>query len=312
MTNFSPKYLSSFVNDVEEWGVKVGSERGDTLEIEDEILHLKNPLDRVCTERWRKMNIGFAIVDALSHIMGDTKLQPLLNFVPGFSKFSTNGKTIDGAYGERINTGDQMELAIKMLKENPQTRRAVISIYMGVVDLNGGGGLNTPCTLNFHFLVREGKLNMKVMMRSNDIILGLTNDIFTFTFLHEFVSMKTGIPLGRYTHYASSLHLYTSDLKKFPNIEHGGNWPDMMWKMPDDFEPMRVYEPLSRLHKMSFEHCLDFGLATLDSQYERNLYFAAASVYFRKDPQVDTMVTLCYDECLRRVVEFWTERKEVA
>lgn len=308
MMDFSPRRLSYLVNELREYGVHVDSERGPTLEIENIVLKISNPRDRIASEEWRKMNVGFAIVDALSHIVGDNTLGPLTQFVPSFVNHSTNGRTIDGSYGNRIHTNEQLGMLIELLKKNPQTRRAALSIYMGPVDLAGGGGKNTPCTLGFHFLVRNGRLNMKVMMRSNDILLGFTNDIFTFTFLHEYVSVQTGIPMGDYIHYASSFHLYESDLERLSEARYDGYNPYVMAQMPTDFNPNRLFQLLKNLSPTTVEGCLQTGLS-LESDYERSLYFATTSVYHRKKPNVKTLVEQIYDRSLKTVVEYWTQKE---
>lgn len=302
--NFSPRRLSLIVEDLADWGVKVPSERGDTIEMENMVLRMKNPLDRVCTEEWRKMNIGFAIVDAISHIVGDNRLAPLTQFVPGFSRFSTNGRTIDGSYGERIHTNNQLEMLIDMLKRNPDSRRAVLTIYMGPVDLAGGGGLNTPCTLNLHFLVRNDKLNMKVMMRSNDVMLGLTNDVFTFTMLQEYVASQLSIPLGDYTHFASSFHLYVEDLKKF-HVTKGSNWPSTMDYMPQKWNPTKLYDELCKLSKTPLADCV---VKEFDSNYDRDLYLTAALVYHRREQSCSLVWQEIGNSTLKRVAGFWIGR----
>lgn len=307
VTDFTPRRLSQVLTDVGMYGLYVDSERGATYEFEDFLFKLDDPRDRIATESWRKMNIGFAIIDALSHIVGDNRVEPLLQFVPGFIQYSSNGKTIDGSYGARIHMNGQIHQVIKMLKENPMTRRAVISIYQGPLDLNGFGGVNTPCTLNFHFLVRNKRLHMKVMMRSNDVILGLTNDIFTFTMFHEYISAKTGIPLGDYTHFASSFHVYEKDLKTINYEQVEQKWPYVMKSMPSDFNPSKVYDHLCNLHRTPIQ---DAFKVCEGSPYERNLYLASATVYFRKQPGAYDLAKQITDLTLRKVAMMWVKQKE--
>jgi hypothetical protein len=309
MLEFSPRELSRLVEFTSDYGLKVPSVRGDTVEIEDFLFKIENPLDRIATERWRKMNLGFAITDSLSFLVGDNLLAPLVQFVPNFSRFSTNGRTIDGSYGNRIHTSQQLDLTIEMLKKDPHTRRAVISIYMGAIDLLGGGGLNTPCTLNFHFLVRDGRLNMKVMMRSNDVILGLTNDVFTFTFLQEYISVKTGIPMGAYVHYASSFHLYETDLERIGVIEVEPVWPHVMNKMPSTFEPHEVYRAICNISKFTPEECLKH---TFKTEYETNLYFTAAATFHRHKHGAKALYEMVADDTLQKVLNYWIKKEEHA
>ena len=68
-----------------------------------------------------------------------------------------------------------------------------------------------PCTCALQFLVRKGKLDLIVYMRSNDVIKGLTHDIFCFTMLQEIAARRLSVELGTYRHCVGSLHLYLSD-----------------------------------------------------------------------------------------------------
>ena len=56
-------------------------------------------------------------------------------------------------------------------------------------------------------------MHLGVNMRSNDIIFGLCNDVFTFSLfqqlmLNELNSRGAKVTLGTYNHHAGSLHLY--------------------------------------------------------------------------------------------------------
>lgn len=308
MIKFSPRKLSALLEMITTKGDVVASERGMTVEVEDVVLGLDNPRDRIAIEPWRKMNLGFAITDALSFIVGDNLLAPLAQFVPSFSRFSTNGRTIDGSYGSRIHMCNQLENVIDLLKKNAMTRRAVISIYSGPADLLGAGGLNTPCTLNLHFLVRDGKLNLKAMMRSNDAYLGLPNDVVTFTMLQEFVSIKTDIPLGSYTHFASSLHVYEYNIYGLPDMSYPQPvFPHIMRAMPYDFDPNIVYERICNLKRMSIDDCLDFGWAK--SHYEIDLFMCAAAIVKRHEKDAYKLLGCVDDEAIHQATSMWIPKE---
>ena len=70
-----------------------------------------------------------------------------------------------------------------------------------------------PCTQYIQFFVRENKLNMGVNMRSNDLVFGLCNDVFTFALFQQLMLIELrdaglDIELGSYYHHAGSLHVY--------------------------------------------------------------------------------------------------------
>ena len=75
------------------------------------------------------------------------------------------------------------------------------------------GNKDVPCTLTMHWFIRENKLHLIVNMRSNDIILGFTNDVFQFTMMQEAMMLRLretypDLELGNYYHNAGSMHIY--------------------------------------------------------------------------------------------------------
>lgn len=67
---------------------------------------------------------------------------------------------------------------------------------------------NNAHKVSMQFLIREGKLNLIVCMRSNDIYLGFPYDIFNFSMFQEYIAGKLGVKLGEYIHVVGSLHYY--------------------------------------------------------------------------------------------------------
>ena len=72
---------------------------------------------------------------------------------------------------------------------------------------------DTVCTYGINFTIELGVLHMTVMMRSNDVIFGFTNDAFCFHQLYELVYaiLAHNLPdlqKGTYTHMANSMHVY--------------------------------------------------------------------------------------------------------
>jgi hypothetical protein len=104
----------------------------------------------------------------------------------------------------------QLFSVIETLQTSPETRQAVLSIWhpMDAYEVAKARRKDIPCTLSLQFLVREGRLNLIVTMRSNDIWLGLPYDIFCWTTLQAFIAEELGLGMGWYQHQAGSLHLY--------------------------------------------------------------------------------------------------------
>ncbi len=81
------------------------------------------------------------------------------------------------------------------------------------------GNKDQTCTLSGLFLIRENKLNLSIIMRSNDLWLGLTYDLPWFMSLIDRMvdELKPHYPeltKGTYTHTVHSLHLYERDEEK--------------------------------------------------------------------------------------------------
>jgi len=102
----------------------------------------------------------------------------------------------------------QWENVVRLLRVDPESRRAVVSLY-SAIDLAQAGTTNdVPCTCTLHFLRRENAINLISYTRSNDIILGFCYDIFIFTMLQELLAYTLGCDVGWYQHMVGSLHLY--------------------------------------------------------------------------------------------------------
>jgi hypothetical protein len=123
---------------------------------------------------------------------------------------------VNSNYGYQWKRSDQLEKAIKILKENPETRKASISLYDGKeIDKYSK---DTVCTYAINFYKdQNGNLSMQVMMRSNDLFFGFCNDQYCFSKLQEMVSNRLGWPIGNYYHFACNMHIY----ERHFNAKHG-------------------------------------------------------------------------------------------
>lgn len=144
-------------------------------------------------------------------------------FISRFSKFwekiSDDGQTSNSAYGFLMQEKfgfDQIETVIKLLKYDPNSRRAVINLntpHPGVMITK-----DEPCTIALQFRIRKGKLDCTAMMRSNDIWFGTPYDVAFFTELQKYIAQRLDVEYGWYTHFATSLHLYDRDMDKVLNV----------------------------------------------------------------------------------------------
>jgi thymidylate synthase len=117
---------------------------------------------------------------------------------------------VNSNYGYQWKRNDQIDMVVQMLKQNPETRQACISIYDGkeITDY----AFDTPCTYAIQFTIVHGRLDMCVTMRSNDLWYGFCNDQYQFSRLQEMVSKRLEIETGVYYHFAHNMHLYNDKI----------------------------------------------------------------------------------------------------
>ncbi len=109
---------------------------------------------------------------------------------------------------------DQIEFVIDELRRNREmsSRRAVI----GVRDNAKDEQLENPsCLQHIQFLVREGKLDMCVLFRSNDFAQAFFMNAFALTCLQEKIAQELGVPVGTYSHTSNSMHVYQQNFDVF-------------------------------------------------------------------------------------------------
>jgi hypothetical protein len=125
--------------------------------------------------------------------------------------FSDDGETNYGAYGERMYRDGALPKLINLLKSDPDTRRASLPIYFRE-DI-GADSKDVPCNVFTMWKLREGRLHLTVINRSNDIHWGLFAVNFCqFSMLQEVVAYCVGANVGTQTHLSNSLHVYTDDI----------------------------------------------------------------------------------------------------
>lgn len=124
-----------------------------------------------------------------------------------------NGDNIvNSNYGYQWSRSNQLDFIFDELTKNQNSRRAVLSIYDGKE--HEKHFFDTPCTLNIVFNITDSKLNMTVLMRSNDLWYGFCNDQYCFSKLQELVSTSLNLDIGWYYHFVNNLHLYNNFLNK--------------------------------------------------------------------------------------------------
>ena len=175
---------------------------------------IEDPLDNHIKNKYRKWSHEYAEAEWQWYLSGDpstAKLGEIYGKIPKIWQDMADGNgRVNSNYGYQWERGYQLDKVVAMLKENPNTRQACVSIYDGK-EMNRYRH-DTPCTYAVQFTVVDNKLDMCVTMRSNDLWFGFCNDQYCFSKLQEMVSERTGYDMGTYYHFAHNLHLYEDQL----------------------------------------------------------------------------------------------------
>lgn len=195
-------------------GYVAGSRDGDVVgEICDAVFCVEDPTRNIVTSPIRNMPMRYAIGELAWYLSGSNRVADISQFSKVWETLSDDGETNNSAYGWRIFNKfgfNQWRHVFDLLKKDPNTRQAIIHIK----DADKAPTKDTPCTVYLQFLLRDGKLNLSVHMRSNDVWMGVPYDMFSFCFLQMLMAMSLEVGIGEYTHYAGSLHLYKRDYSK--------------------------------------------------------------------------------------------------
>jgi thymidylate synthase len=113
-------------------------------------------------------------------------------------------------YVERIQ--EQLDYVVHELTVRPNSRQAVITIYDRHQDLmNWGGKDRVPCSLSYHFMLRNDKLSLIYSQRSCDFKKFFQADMYFALSLLNATAERLGVGVGSFTHVVNSLHMFKKD-----------------------------------------------------------------------------------------------------
>ena len=203
-----------------------------TKELHPFIMTLHNPVNNIIYSPIRAINPFFMISEFIWIITGKEDVDFVSKFNKNMRAFSDNGDILNGAYGPRIrNAGnryyisqhddrsisygikgvDQLAKVILKLKEDNDTRQAVIAIFDAYKDYQKTK--DVPCNIFLKFTLRDNRLDLTAYVRSQDMILGFPYDAYHWTLLQQIISKILNVKIGKYFHIMDSAHLYQQDYK---------------------------------------------------------------------------------------------------
>jgi thymidylate synthase len=113
-----------------------------------------------------------------------------------------------GANGETV---DQLKNVIDGIKNNPNSRRHIISAW-NVPQIESMA--LPPCHCLFQFYVADGKLSCQLYQRSADVFLGVPFNIASYALLTMMVAQVCNLEVGDFVHTLGDAHLYNNHLEQ--------------------------------------------------------------------------------------------------
>ena len=162
----------------------------------------------------KKSHLKSIIHELLWFIKGDTNVRYLQeNGVRIWNEWADENGDLGHIYGYQWRSWpdykggfvDQLAVAIDQIKNNPTSRRIIVSAW-NVGDLDN---MNLPpCHAFFQFYVADGRLSLQLYQRSADTFLGVPFNIASYALLLMMVAQVTGLEPGEFIHTLGDTHIY--------------------------------------------------------------------------------------------------------
>ena len=168
----------------------------------------------------KKLHLKSIIHELLWFLKGDTNVRYLQdNGVRIWNEWADELGELGPVYGAQWRswhspdgkTIDQISEVVESLKQNPDSRRHVVSAW-NVGDLDKMH--LPPCHLLFQFYVAGGKLSCQLYQRSCDVFLGVPFNIASYALLTLMMAQVCGYQPGDFVWTGGDVHIYTNHLEQ--------------------------------------------------------------------------------------------------
>ena len=207
----------------------------------------------------KKLHLKSIIHELLWFLKGETNIAYLKeNGVSIWDEWADENGDLGPVYGSQWRswpasdgrTIDQITLLVEALKNNPASRRHVVSAWNPAEVDNMA---LPPCHCLFQFYVAEGRLSCQLYQRSADVFLGVPFNIASYALLTMMMAQVTGLQPGDFVHTFGDVHLYLNHIeqaekqlarapKALPEMKMNSEVTDLFAFTFDDFE-LIGYEP---------------------------------------------------------------------
>ena len=168
----------------------------------------------------KKLHLKSIIHELLWFLKGDTNVKYLQdNGVRIWNEWAREDGDLGHIYGYQWRswpdydggTIDQIEQAVNDIKNNPDSRRIIVSAW-NVADIPNMA--LPPCHAFFQFYVADDKLSLQLYQRSADTFLGVPFNIASYALLTMMMAQVCGLKPGDFVHTFGDTHVYLNHLEQ--------------------------------------------------------------------------------------------------
>ena len=168
----------------------------------------------------KKLHLRSIVHELLWFIQGDTNIRYLKeNKVRIWDDWADEDGELGPVYGKQWRswqtpsgeTIDQIKQLVDQLKNNPNSRRLIVSAW-NVSDIENMA--LPPCHCLFQFYVADGKLSCQLYQRSADVFLGVPFNIASYALFTMMLAQVCGLKPGDFVHTFGDTHLYNNHLEQ--------------------------------------------------------------------------------------------------
>lgn len=207
----------------------------------------------------KKLHLRSIIIELLWFLQGDTNIKYLKdNNVSIWDEWADENGNLGPVYGHQWRswpdghggTIDQITKLVNSLKNNPDSRRHIVSAW-NVADVDNMA--LPPCHTLFQFYVANGKLSCQLYQRSADTFLGVPFNIASYALLTMMLAQVCDLEPGDFVHTFGDAHIYSNhleqvelqlsrDCRPLPTMKINPNVKDIFGFKYEDFE-LVGYDP---------------------------------------------------------------------
>ncbi len=204
----------------------------------------------------RKMSPKFFCSEIVWFIAGHKSADFLRKFTKGWDEFLEEDGTVETAYGYRWRHHfgrDQLLDLVEHLREEPTSRHGVVMMWDPASDgLRAPKKKNVPCPFTWTANIIGNKLNIHLVVRSNDMVLGNPNDTADFALLQAILAQELGVDIGKLTISISHAHVYENQYEQVEDMlsREVPAHPEIVCRLPEKTFQRALQADESLVHEL--------------------------------------------------------------